>query len=242
MTNKAVHSEKESSVVGYVHHCLCLTQSSHTSCPQDDISTTTAKQTLMSNACKAFAEFNFSYETERMAFAFNKLKHEEILRSIHNNSEKLGKFLDLSSQVATLHDNSYRGPRRHAAKHLLQYWRHAERLHKLFANAWGCACRSQHCAQLWLRHSISPSFDLSFLASFCPQPIPTHAWCARVLKVEKLTSPPSSRCSATGPPQTPLPQLGSTPNSTPPKKDLMHRFKARYGRSVVVLDSRADSS
>ncbi len=85
----------------------------------------------MDNTRSAFVNFNLQFEAERFAFGFNKLKHEDVIKDIHDHNEKLGTFLELTGEIATLHERSSQGVSRTAPKYLLQYWRHAERLYNM---------------------------------------------------------------------------------------------------------------
>lgn len=181
----------------------------------------------MSNARNAFVNFDFGFETERLAFAFNKLKHEEIVTNIHSNNEKLAKFLDLSSQVGALHSNVPQRPKRPVAKHMLQYWRHAERVYSLLKSAWGCACQDTHHAQLWLQHRSSPTFEFCLCVLFSLRPTVQCAWKEHMLKVEKLQRSPSILSQASSPSASVV-QPADTSMKHLTKKSFVSSIKAKY--------------
>lgn len=154
----------------------------------NDPSLLTATQKVLVKTRRAFNDFSIKFEAQRLAFSFNKLKHEEIIGRIEKNNEKLGRFLELSDDIAILQGTRQKPVARCAPKNLLQYWKHAEHLYTLFDRAWGCKCKSLHYANLWLQHRTSPIFQFSLLVVFAPSgATPASApWQRQGLKIETL--------------------------------------------------------
>lgn len=193
-----------------------------------DQSTLTALQRLMDSTRRAFNNFNAEFEAERFAFGFNKLKHEDIIKDIHENNEKLGTFLELTGELATLQDRPLNATSRSLPKHLLQYWRHAERLYTLLKHAWGCKCRDTHGALLWLQHRSSPGFEFRLLVTFSAIGAISGAggaWPSQDLKIE--TAPAGT---------VTLPANGSPPASvTPPAQQ---QSLATSGKPSILRRAR----
>ncbi|KAK1031602.1 hypothetical protein LTS16_017924 [Friedmanniomyces endolithicus] len=197
-----------------------------------DQASLTTTQKLMDNTRSAFVNFNLQFEAERFAFGFNKLKHEDVIKDIHDHNEKLGTFLELTGEIATLHERSSQGVSRTAPKYLLQYWRHAERLYNMIKHAWGCQCRDVHCARLWLQHRTSPSFEFHLLMLFSligGAIVSSGAWQHHELKIA-TSKVEYTKIQLPSGPVVPTPPLAAQQSAMKrgSKTGFVHRAKVKF--------------
>ena len=186
----------------------------------------------MSKARQAYVKFDF--QMERIKFATNKTKQETFISNIQKNNEKLERFLKFGGKVAALREDSTPSPRHSSlAKHVLQYWRHAQRLHDLLGRAWGCQCRDHHHARLYLQHRTAPAFEFCLLVVFSSSPLPAHPWREQDLKIEHVKTSDLVNAISISVPTTPVvATAGSTVSGsglpTTSKPSFSTRFKKRY--------------
>jgi hypothetical protein len=186
----------------------------------------------MGKARQAYLKFDF--EKERVMFVSNKTRQETFISCIRKNNEKLEKFLKFGGKVAALREEST--PRsRHStvAKHVLQYWRHAQRLYDLLGRSWGCQCRNDHHARLYLQHRTSPAFEFCLLVLFSSSPLPAHPWREQDLKIEHvktgdLVQTISIPVPTTPAPATAVPTVSGNALATTSKPSFSSRFKKKY--------------
>jgi hypothetical protein len=178
---------------------------------------------------------------ERVKFASNKARQETFISCIQRNNEKLDKFLKLGGKVAALREDS--APRsRHSslAKHVLQYWRHAQRLYDLLGRAWGCQCRDNHHARLYLQHRTSPAFEFYLLVLFSSSPLPAHPWREQDLKIEHVKTDDSVKSISIPVPTTTalavaVPVASGSGLVATSKPSLSSRFKTRHVQARTRL-------
>jgi hypothetical protein len=186
----------------------------------------------MGKARQAYLRFDF--EIERVKFASSKTKQETFISCIQRNNEKLEKFLKFGGKVAALREDSTPGSRHSSlAKHVFQYWKHAQSIYNLLEVAWGCQCRDHHHARLYLQHRTSPAFEFCLLVLFSPSPSPAHPWKAQDLKIEHVKTNDSINSISISVPTTPVVATAVQPVSgiglaASSKPSLSTRFKTRY--------------
>jgi hypothetical protein len=186
----------------------------------------------MGKARQAYVKFDF--EIERVKFASNKTRQETFISCIQRNNEKLEKFLKFGGKVAALREDSAPRSRNSSlAKHVFQYWRHAQRLYDLLGRAWGCQCRDHHHARLYLQHRTSPAFEFCLLVLFSPLPSPGHPWREQDLKIEHVKTDDSVDSISIPVPTTTavavaVPMASGNGLLATSKPSLSSRFKARH--------------
>jgi len=191
-----------------------------------------ADDTLMSKTRQAYVKFDF--QMERIKFATNKTKQETFISNIQKNNEKLERFLKFGGKVAALREDSTPSSRHSSlAKHVLQYWKHAQRLHDLLGRAWGCQCRDHHHARLYLQHRTSPAFEFCLLVLFSSSPLAAHPWREQDLKIEHVKTSDLVNAITIPLPTTPVAATaGSTVSGTglptTSKPSFSSRFKKRF--------------
>jgi hypothetical protein len=191
----------------------------------------------MSKARQAFVNFDFDFELERLKFASSKARQDsqkQLISRIHDNNQMLDKLLTFGGRVAALRENSApRSSHSSLAKHVLQYWKHAQSIYDLLGRAWGCQCREQHCARLYLQHRTSPVFELCLMVMFSLSPSAAHPWREQDLKIEHLKSnnsvslpvPTTPVAAAAAVPSLAVSGLGPAASSRP---SSFRRLKKRY--------------
>lgn len=91
------------------------------------------------------------------------------MKNIHKYNKKLDALLVKSEKVANFRQSNTKVASPVAVKSLLQYWQHANRLYTFIHHSWGCQCKGQHCAHLWLQHRTSPTFEFKLLLLWAPK-------------------------------------------------------------------------
>jgi hypothetical protein len=130
----------------------------------EDISTATAKEKLGIGAIKASLE----YRKEQIKFSFGRPQREELMKDIRKKREKLDQLLEKSDKVARYQRPTTISVSRKSVKSFLHYWKHADRVHRLIRQSWGCNCQTKHCAHLWLQHQTSNTFEFKLLVFWSP--------------------------------------------------------------------------
>lgn len=106
---------------------------------------------------------------ERFKFVCKDRHRNELIRNIHRKLEILERILEGSEEIIKVGPTSKDALSPRVVNNLVGYWRHADRIYTLLVSSWGCLCKQNHCAHLWLQHRTSPSFDLRMLILFAPQ-------------------------------------------------------------------------
>jgi len=130
---------------------------------------------------RAYAQFRrvYKHEIDRMQFTVWETCRHELFHSIQQKIEELAKLLDVSDQVAALEQPTRSVLPARGIHGLLQYWQHASRVYGLMYQKWGCACKSTHCAHIWLQHRTSKDFEFRMLVLFASKAMdasPTAPW------------------------------------------------------------------
>jgi hypothetical protein len=192
-------------------------------------SSTKHADTLMDKARQAYERVYF--EKERVKFALDKAGQEQIINSIHRNNQKLKDFLEFGGKVAALREDSTPSSRHSSlTKHALQYWKHAQRLYDLLGRAWGCRCRDDHRARLYLQHRTSPTFEFCLLVLYSYSPSPNQPWKEQDLKIEHVKTSDSVGSISIPVPTTSaaVPPVSGNGLAATPKPSLSSRFKTRH--------------
>lgn len=92
-----------------------------------------------------------------------------MLNDVRKHNKKLDTLLVKSKKVAKFKKSSTSASSAMAVKSLLQYWQHANRVYRFLHHSWGCQCKGQHCAHLWLQHRTSPTFEFKLLLLWAPK-------------------------------------------------------------------------
>lgn len=142
---------------------------------------------------------NFEFQAKRIKFTVRKSARERLFTQLQEANERMRKLLESSDQitVARQKSNNTKLPSSMHRK-IKHFWRHAQRLHDVLANAWQCNCAS-HEANLGLEHRTSG--DVEFDVFFRLAPTHKHpGWQGtRIKMVTNPSSPISTIASDTRP-------------------------------------------
>lgn len=109
------------------------------------------------------------YRKEQIQFGLGATGREYILKEIRKYNKKLDILLAKSEKIATFRKPHTLISSPRAVRSLLQYWQHADRIYTFIHHSWGCLCKEQHCAHLWLQHRTSPVFEFKLLLLWAPK-------------------------------------------------------------------------
>ena len=98
-----------------------------------------------------------------------------MLNEVRKLNGKLERFLEKNDKVAIYRRSPTTAISKKEERSLVQYWRHADKIYALIHQSWGCQCKNQHCAYLWLQHRTARTFELRLLVLWAPQTVPGSA-------------------------------------------------------------------
>ncbi len=124
---------------------------------------------LSAAALKGFLRKQWQYRKEQLEFGFGAPHRQDILSKIRKRNTKLKELLEGSERLVRFKESKRTTSSPKAGRLLLQYSKHADRVHELLSHSFGCLCKDKHCARLWLQHRTSPSFEFKILMLWAPR-------------------------------------------------------------------------
>lgn len=120
-----------------------------------------AKTMLMARAHARF-------QAKKLVYTLAIPQRETLIEEIERYNRTLEETLVANDRIAQLsQQTSPRAPKSRIPKPLLQFWKHADKIFSLLANAWRCQCKGLHCAKLWLKQRTTAAVDMRLVLKFC---------------------------------------------------------------------------
>jgi hypothetical protein len=102
------------------------------------------------------------FQAKRIKFSLKRSSRERLFAQFQEANDRMRNLLESSDQIkASRMKEQMPMPLSIMNRKLIDFWRHAKRLHEALSNAWQCGC-SSHEAGLQLLHRTSdkPEFDV----------------------------------------------------------------------------------
>lgn len=108
------------------------------------------------------------FQAKKVGYALAIPQRDTLLEEIDGYNKTLEELLAANDRIAQLsQQTSGRNFKPRIPKPLLQFWRHADKIFSLLADAWRCQCKSLHCAKLWLKQRTTAAVDMRLVLRFC---------------------------------------------------------------------------
>jgi len=114
------------------------------------------------------ARAHAKFQAKKVAYALAIPQRDTLLEEIDSYNKTLEELLTANDRIAQLsQQTSGRTFKPRIPKPLLQFWKHADRIFSLLADAWKCQCKDLHCAKLWLKQRTTAAVDMNLVLKFC---------------------------------------------------------------------------
>ncbi|KAF2462403.1 hypothetical protein BDY21DRAFT_13767 [Lineolata rhizophorae] len=170
------------------------------------------------------------YHTKRLKLSFSKYGRTKLLDALKEKIEQLERLLSTTDRNSALKHNAKRSL---ASVTIERLCRHAQSIYDLMLNAWVCACRSSHLANIRLNKKV-PDGDFGILFLFdrqCEQSQKPWVWKSTTIKFDQVLEKPNANLTVQMAPLSTPSQLNDS-SSVRPTSIL--RASKRASSSTIV--------